>query len=184
MRRVSLLTSKTAPAGTNNENNDTSVSAVDNNDQPSADSMTLSAILTLAGVTHQLGSKDDNIINTHSIQLGSSTLNLASDGNKTMTELGLVHGSIITVLKPPPSKVANSNNDKKKNEDDESRFDPFPELATSSSTASATTSSSLSRRRREIAMKQNKESNKLHIIEPLSTLLIPACCSCKAMIPH
>ena len=162
MRRVSLLTSKTAPANTNiNDTNETAV-------PPSADSTTLSEILALAGVTHQLGSEDDNIINdTHSIQLGSNTtvLNLTSDGNKTMTELGLVHGSIITILKPPPSKVANSN-DKKKNEEDESRFDPFPELATSSSSTTSATSSSISRRRREIAMKQNK---RLHVIGPQST---------------
>ena len=166
MRRVSLLTSKTAPASTNiNDTNETAV-------PPSAETTTLSAILALAGVTHQLGSEDDNTINdTHSIQLGSNTtvLNLTSDGNKTMTELGLVHGSILTVLKPPPSKVASSNNNKKKNEEDEGRFDPFPELATSSSSTTSATSSSLSRRRRENTNSQSKKQNKLHVIEPQSS---------------
>jgi hypothetical protein len=174
MRRVSLLTSTTATA---NKNNDDTASAavVDNsNHHPNAETMTLSAILALAGVTHPLKSED-----THSsIQLDGSnttTLNLATDGNKTMTELGLVHGSTITILKSSSSSSVssdnhlgrhsktNSNDKKKKRNEDDERFDPFPELATSSS---RTTSIMSRRSRREKAMKQNK---RLHIIEPQST---------------
>jgi hypothetical protein len=59
MRRVSLLTSNTADS-----NDDTaSAAVVDNNSNhhPNAETMTLSAILALAGVTtQQLGSGEDN----------------------------------------------------------------------------------------------------------------------------
>jgi hypothetical protein len=178
MRRVSLLTSNTA------DSNEDTASAVANssNHHPNAETMTLSEILALAGVTHHtLKSEDDNnIITNGSIQLDGSnttnTLNVATDGNKTMKELGLVHGSIITILKSSSSSsVSNDNhlgrhsktnsNDKKKKNEDNERFDPFPELATSSS-SSRTTSIMSRRSRREKAMKQNK---RLHIIEPQST---------------
>ena len=147
MRRVSLLTSTTA-----NSKDDTASAAVANsnsNHHPNAETMTLSAILALAGVTHPLKSED-----THSsIQLDGSnttTLNLATDGNKTMTELGLVHGSTITILKSSSSSSVssdnhlgrhsktNSNDKKKKRNEDDERFDPFPELATSSSSSRTT----------------------------------------------
>jgi hypothetical protein len=106
MRRVSLLTSNTADS---NDDTASASAVVDNssNHHPNAETITLSAILALAGVTQQLGSgEDNNIITNGSLQLDGSnttTLNLATDGNKTMTELGLVHGSIITILKSSSS---------------------------------------------------------------------------------
>ncbi len=107
------------------------------NDDPS---MTLSSILASAGVNvNEDGSGAGLKCHLSGCAGGASeTLDLSpggTDGGKTAAELGLEHGSIITILPPSPKSTKMSNighgdsEERSKNE----RFDPFPLLAKSAS---------------------------------------------------
>eukprot|EP00581_Thalassiosira_minuscula_P007752 CAMPEP_0183711068 /NCGR_PEP_ID=MMETSP0737-20130205/6650_1 /TAXON_ID=385413 /ORGANISM="Thalassiosira miniscula, Strain CCMP1093" /LENGTH=565 /DNA_ID=CAMNT_0025939475 /DNA_START=19 /DNA_END=1716 /DNA_ORIENTATION=+ len=111
------------------------------NDDPNS---TLSSILISAGIDLD----DDHL----KCQVGlpgrsaggdnaSNTLDVSPSGadrERTAAELGLKHGSMITILPPPTAKNdaedSKSENDAEKNSD---RFDPYPDLAKSTSYSAA-----------------------------------------------
>ncbi|KAL7524396.1 hypothetical protein ACHAXR_000558, partial [Thalassiosira sp. AJA248-18] len=117
------------------------------NDDPSS---TLSSILTSAGVdldAHgdlkcQLGlpGRPSNGQNASSASLDISPS--GADGQKTAAELGLKHGSMITILPPPMDNSKSNHVDESKNnqnaqEENSNRFDPYPDLAKSTSYSAA-----------------------------------------------
>eukprot|EP00571_Detonula_confervacea_P001799 CAMPEP_0172315912 /NCGR_PEP_ID=MMETSP1058-20130122/26658_1 /TAXON_ID=83371 /ORGANISM="Detonula confervacea, Strain CCMP 353" /LENGTH=545 /DNA_ID=CAMNT_0013030109 /DNA_START=62 /DNA_END=1696 /DNA_ORIENTATION=- len=109
------------------------------NDDPNS---TLSSILASAGINID----DDGDMKC---QVGlpgraSSTLDLSPSGTdreKTAAELGLKHGSMITIVPPMDNtKTASESSTKSQNdakENNDNRFDPFPDLAKSTSYSTA-----------------------------------------------
>ncbi|KAL7542503.1 hypothetical protein ACHAWF_007196 [Thalassiosira exigua] len=107
------------------------------------DSSTLSSILASAGLD-----LDDDVDLKCQVGLpgrSSSASHLSpagADGQKTAGELGLKHGSMITILPPPASGKDNvvggsTVGIQSARESDGDRFDPFPDLAKSTSHSAA-----------------------------------------------
>lgn len=109
------------------------------NDDPNS---TLSSILASAGVN-----LDDDDLKCRVGLPGrpgsgeTGTLDVSpsgADGKKTAVELGLKHGSMITMLPPPAAKEGAEESKRPNNShDDSDRFDPFPDLAKSTSYSAA-----------------------------------------------
>ena len=109
------------------------------NDDPNT---SLTSILASAGVDFSDDGSDADMKCQLSLQRSaggvSETLDLSpggTDGDKTAAELGLEHGSIITIL-PPSLESANksgSGRSHSKEKSNNERFDPFPHLAKSAS---------------------------------------------------
>lgn len=102
---------------------------------------------------------------------GSCNLDLSNGDHreKTVGELGLTHGSMITITRPTKKSIVKPKDEKKTNESE--RFDPFPDLSKSSSYTAA------SRRARAMARGARGSSygdisrvrGQMHVIEPQST---------------
>ena len=102
---------------------------------------------------------------------GSCNLDLSNGDHreKTAGELGLKHGSMITITRPTKKSDVKPKDGKKTNDSD--RYDPFPDLAKSSSYTAA------SRRARAMARGARGSSygdisrvrGQMHVIEPQST---------------
>lgn len=172
---TTLVTSTSSPTILRIRNVDGSVLRVPlPNDDPTS---TLSSILTSVGVG--VANNDDDGNTPLKCQVGlpgrpnCTTLDISktgTDGQKTAEELGLKHGSMITILPPPidksPQDVSTSNTNK--NNDD--RFDPFPDIAKSTSYSSA------SKRARALARGSrsmnygdiSKVRSTMHTVEPQS----------------
>jgi len=149
------------------------------NDDPNS---TLSSILASAGVDLEesdlkcqvgLPGRATNGDNTSST-LDVSTL--GTDGQKTASELGLKHGSMITILSPPMPKKKDSEESKSQTNaevnNNSDRFDPFPDLAKSTSYSAA------SRRARALSRGVSRGMSygdisrvrsTMHVVEPQPT---------------
>ena len=170
---TTLVTSTTSPTIIRIRTVDGSVLRVPlPNDDPTS---TLSSILTSVGVAN-----NDDDESPLKCQVGLpgrpdfTTLDISktgTDGQKTAEELGLKHGSMITILPPPIDKstqdvVSTSNT----NNNNEIRFDPFPDIAKSTSYSSA------SKRARALARGSrsmnygdiSKVRSTMHTVEPQS----------------
>lgn len=111
------------------------------NDDPNS---TLSSILTSAGVDLDDGDLKCQVALPGRPGSGdntSSTLDVSPSGadrQKTAAELGLKHGSMITILPPPTAKKSAEESKSQNNaEENMDRFDPFPDLAKSTSYSTA-----------------------------------------------
>jgi len=143
------------------------------NDDPTS---TLSSILTSVGVANN----DDDDYTPLKCQVGlpgrsdcSTTLDISksgTDGQKTAQELGLKHGSMITILPPPIDKSTQDVSSNTNNNNNNDRFDPFPDIAKSTSYSSA------SKRARALARGSrsmnygdiSKVRSTMHTVEPQS----------------
>ena len=126
-----------------------------------ADSTTLSSILTAAGVSLQ----------DVKCQLGPPSKLSGADIEKTAAELGIKHGSMITLVSTKPAEKPAAKDVKEALDNkDSDRYDPFPDLAKSNSY------SALSRRSRALAGASRGRSygeisrvrEAMHNIEPQS----------------
>ncbi|KAL3790473.1 hypothetical protein HJC23_012029 [Cyclotella cryptica] len=140
--------------------------------QDDASSTTLTSLLSSAGVNVDSQNKDFEVrVGTP----GRSTRDLklsGSDIDKTAAELGLEHGSMLTLVSTkapgPPNTSAPST--QKPDSEDGYRYDPFPDLAKS------TSFSALSRRSRALAGASRGRSygdvsrvrEAMHTVEPQS----------------
>ena len=171
---TTLVTSTTSPTILRIRTVDGSVLRVPlPNDDPTS---TLSSILTSVGVANDNG--DDSTPLKCQVGLPGrsdcTTLDISktsTDGQKTAQELGLKHGSMITILPPPiinksTQDVSTSNTNNNNND----RFDPFPDIAKSTSYSSA------SKRARALARGSrsmnygdiSKVRSTMHTVEPQS----------------
>lgn len=111
-------------------------------------SSTISSILSTAGIDIDEAADSDGATSVK-CQIGppgrqSDVLDLSSTGkdrDSTAEELGLKHGSMITILPPPmPKRIDQEEDDEEKNNldgDGSNRYDPFPDLAKSISFSAA-----------------------------------------------
>ncbi|KAL7514275.1 hypothetical protein ACHAXN_011471 [Cyclotella atomus] len=135
-----LLLSIQSAAATNNSPTIIRIRTIDGSilrvNLKDTDSATLSSILTAAGIDAQ----DINC------QLGPPGKSSSADLEKTASELGLKHGSMVTLVSTkPPSKPPNEVAKEATIKDDDNRYNPFPDLAKSNSY------SALSRRSKALA---------------------------------
>ena len=133
---------------------------------------TLSSILSSAGVDLD----DGNL----KCQLGlpgksNDALDISptgSDGQKTAQELGLKHGSMISILPPPmDNEKASTESTQSAEEKSSDRFDPFPDLAKSTSySAASRRARALSRSGRRMTYGDiSRVRSTMHNVEPQNT---------------
>ena len=170
---TTLVTSTTSPTILRIRTVDGSVLRVPlPNDDPTS---TLSSILTSVGVAND----NDDDSTPLKCQVGlpgrsdCTTLDISktgTDGLKTAQELGLKHGSMITILPPPIDKSTQDVSTSNTNNNNDDRFDPFPDIAKSTSYSSA------SKRARALARGSrsmnygdiSKVRSTMHTVEPQS----------------